>query len=199
MRRALIHVILGVLMSGSALPAMARVPAAAPGSEALASRAGCWTVTETVWDQPGASPVTSSGLVAERRMVGAFLEERLVPANDPTSGPKRIDYLGYDQVAGRWSYVSLETRVAVPLMPAWSQERGNPGHIVVDFAPFAMPGSSAAVLPGSDASPIGQMLRMQQAITQDGPDHETKDQWFTLADGSGRKWLAHRYDYRRQR
>ncbi len=199
MCRVPFHVLLGALMAGSALPAMAQVPAAAPGAQTLASRAGRWTVTETVWDQPGAIPATSSGLVAERRMVGAFLEEQLVPANDPASGPKRIDYLGYDQVAGRWSYVSLETRVGVPLMPAWSQERGDPGHIVVDFAPFAMPGSTAAVLPGSTAPPTGRMLRMQQAITRDGPDHETKDQWFMLADGSGRKWLAHRYDYRRQR
>jgi len=84
-------------------------------------------------------------------------------------------------------------------MPPWSQERGDPGHVVVDPAPFAMPGSGAAVLRGRDASPIGQVLRMQQGITQDGPDHETEDQWFTLADGSGRKWLAHRYNYRRQR
>ena len=40
--------------------------------------------------------------------------------------------------------------------------------------------------------------RIEQIITEDGPDHEIKDQYFTLADGTGTRWLAHRYDYRRR-
>jgi hypothetical protein len=176
----------------AAIPASVSAQVVAPGSEAetLADRVGRWAVTETVWDRPGAAPAINTHLVAERRMVGNYLEEQMLAVNGAASGVERIDYLGFDHVAGRWDYLSLDARVAVPLMPAWSFDRGIPGRIVVDFAPFALPGSSTSV--------TGQMLRMQEVITQDGPDHDTKDQWFILADGSGRKWLAHRYDYARQ-
>lgn len=34
---------------------------------AMAAYAGLWDVTETVWDKPGGKPVTTTGLVAERR------------------------------------------------------------------------------------------------------------------------------------
>lgn len=43
------------------------------------------------------------------------------------------------------------------------------------------------------------MLRTEKVISHDGSDHETKDQYFVLADGSGVRWPAHRYDYWRQR
>jgi hypothetical protein len=43
------------------------------------------------------------------------------------------------------------------------------------------------------------MLRMRQRIIRDGADHIIKDQYFTLADGRGEEWLAHRYDAVRQR
>ena len=34
---------------------------------------GIWEVTETVWDSPNAAPVGTTGLVAERRMIGSLL------------------------------------------------------------------------------------------------------------------------------
>ncbi|WP_258181855.1 MULTISPECIES: hypothetical protein [Burkholderia] len=40
---------------------------------------------------------------------------------------------------------------------------------------------------------------MEQVIARKDPDHQTKDQYFILADGSGTRWLAHRYDYQRER
>ncbi|MFM0476431.1 hypothetical protein PQR29_20945 [Paraburkholderia strydomiana] len=39
---------------------------------------------------------------------------------------------------------------------------------------------------------------MEQVIARDGRDHETKDQYFILANGTGKRWLAHRYDYLRE-
>lgn len=42
------------------------------------------------------------------------------------------------------------------------------------------------------------MLRMTQAITLLDPDRDVKEQFFLLADGSGTKWLAHRYEYKRR-
>ena len=57
-------------------------------------------------------------------------------------------------------------------------------------APFAVPG------PGMDAG--GQMLRMEQTIRYENDDRDVKDQYFTLADGTGTKWLAHRYVFVRR-
>jgi hypothetical protein len=155
----------------------------------LASQEGSWAVTDTFRIKPDADPQVSTGLVADRRMVGSFLEETLHSAGQ--TEPLRIDYLGYDAIAGQWRYVSIEARIPVAPMPAASFTRDAPEHITLRFDPFAAP----AIAPGW----AGRMLRMEEVITRDGPDHETKDQYFVLADGSGVRWLAHRYDYRRQR
>ncbi len=39
---------------------------------------------------------------------------------------------------------------------------------------------------------------MTQAITLQGPDRDMKEQYFLLADGTGTKWLAHKYEYTRR-
>ncbi len=162
-----------------------------PEGQALASRIGQWNVTETVWEKPGAPPVTTTGLVADRQMVGFFLQEMLHPAGAGAGQfTKRIDYLGFDRIEGRWDYMSLETRVPVGLMSAWSFDRGDPDQITVRFLPFSIAGNGDQV--------TGQTLRMEQVIKRDGPNHEVKDQYFVLADGLGTKWLAHRYDYVRR-
>ena len=164
-----------------------------PGPEngALAARTGLWDLTETAWDGPDAAPVTTTGLVAERRMVGSALQETLRPASD-TAGRdiRRVDYLRFNRVEGRWDYVSIENRVAVGLMPAWSFTRGEPGRIELFFAPFAIAGPGEAV--------SGRMLRMRQVITFDGPDRDAKDQYMVLADGGGTVWQARRYAYARR-
>jgi hypothetical protein len=40
---------------------------------------------------------------------------------------------------------------------------------------------------------------MEQIIRYETPDRDVKEQYFTLADGTGTKWLAHRYAYARRR
>ena len=163
-----------------------------PGAEAtaLAARTGLWDVVETFWPRPGAAPQTTRGEVAERRMVGLYLQETLHPAPGDAQ-VARIDYLGYNRVTGRWEYLSMDIRVAAGLMPAWSYTRDPVEGIRVLFEPFALPGDGPNV--------SGQLLRMEQLIVQAGPDADTKDQYFILADGSGTRWLAHRYAYRRRR
>lgn len=161
----------------------------APEVTELTSRTGSWVVTDTFRIEAGATAVVTSGMVADRRMVGSQLEETIHLAGDAT--PLRIDYLGYDVTAGQWNYVSVEGRINVALMKATSAGRDRPEHITLRFEPFAAPPISPRW--------NGRLLRMEQVITQDGPDHETKEQFFTLADGSGRRWLAHRYEYRRSR
>jgi hypothetical protein len=86
--------------------------------------------------------------------------------------------------------MSFDTRAAVGIMTAQSTGPEVAGTIEVTFQPFALP---------TDGAVTGQMLRMRQRIIRDGADHIIKDQYFTLADGRGEEWLAHRYDAVRQR
>lgn len=179
----------GVLVTAPALAQSDPEESATRETAALSAQEGAWTVTDTFWARPDAAPTVGTGLVADRRMVGGLLEETLHAAE--TSKPLRIDYLCYDATAGQWRYVSIEARVPVAPMSASSFERDAPDRITLRFDPFAAP----AVAPGW----AGRMLRMEEVITRDGPDHETKDQYFILADGTATPWLAHRYDYRRRR
>ena len=179
----------GVLATVPALAQSDPGGSAARETAALSTQEGAWTVTDTFWARPGAAPTVGTGLVADRRMVGGLLEETL-HASD-SSRPLRIDYLAYDAIAGQWRYVSIEARIPVAPMSASSFGRDAPDRIALRFEPFAAP----AIAPGW----AGRMLRMEEVITRDGPDHEMKDQYFLLADGTATRWLAHRYDYQRQR
>lgn len=157
---------------------------------------GSWDVTETVWDSPAAAPTELKNEVATRRMIGSMLEEAIHSAS--SAGPiLRIDDLMFNRVEGRWEYVSMDTRAAVGIMTAQSYDRGQPGRIDIVFQPFSIPGSSASV-PGSSSGGVGLMLRMRQEIIRQDVDHEVKNQYFAMADGSGTQWLAHRYAYVRQ-
>ena len=161
-----------------------------PENSKIAERAGLWDVTETVWDSPNAAPVVTKGLVAERRMVGQMLQETLRSDSHSSGTILRMDYLSFNRVEARWEYVSIDTRAAVGLMTAQSYDRDEDGRILVTFQPFAIPGSGSEV--------TGQMLRMRQEIIAQGADREVKNQYFTLADGTGNTWLAHRYAYVRR-
>ena len=44
----------------------------------------------------------------------------------------------------------------------------------------------------------GELLRMEQVIRFEGPEKDVREQYFTLADGTGTRWLAHRYSYLRR-
>lgn len=160
-------------------------------AERIARRAGLWDVVETVWSVPGALPTVTRGLVAERFMFGSMLQEVIRPLDD--AGHKavvRTDMLNFNRMEGRWSYVSLDTRVPVGLMPAWSNDRGTAEQIAFTFMPFAVPGPNGAV--------PGQFLRMEQTIRFVDDRHDVKDQYFTLADGTATRWLAHRYAFTRR-
>jgi hypothetical protein len=168
-----------------------RLNAFGPEADRLARRAGLWDVVETVWDRPEGESVTTSGLVAERAMFGSMLQEILRPPADiGRRAVARADMLAYNRMEGRWGYVSFDTRAPVGLMPAWSNDVGAADAIALVFAPFAVP------VPGGAA--IGQLLRREQVIWFSDDTHDVKDQYFTLADGSGARWLAHRYAYQRR-
>ena len=163
-----------------------------PENQAMAQRMGLWDVTETAWPAPGAAPESKPALVAERRMIGSMLQEILRPASAPADAAMtRMDLLTFNRVEGRWDYVSFDTRVPSGLMLAWSFSRGDDAKIVLTFQPFARAGA------GSDVS--GQMVRMEQIITYQGPDRDVKEQHFIRADGTGTSWLGRRYAYVRRR
>ena len=153
----------------------------------MARRVGLWDVTETVWAAANAEPDVQTGATAERRMLGSYLEETIRSASGVVL---RIDYLTFNRVIGRWDYVSMDTRAPVGIMPATSYSRESDGRIVVTFQPLVVVG------PGSN--PTGQMLRLTETVADQDADHDTKDQTFILADGSGTAWLAHRYAYARR-
>jgi hypothetical protein len=173
------------------VPAAVRLNELGPQNEMLARRVGLWDVTETVWDHPGAQGVTTTDLVAERTMMGSLLQEFLRhPSDTAHADINRTDLLTFNRLQSRWDYVSFDARSPVGLMPASSLDAGDGATIDVVFAPFAVPGT------GVEAS--GQLLRMEQVIEFQDPNHDVKNQYFTVADGSGTKWLAHRYEYTRR-
>lgn len=174
-----------------ALFGAARLNTFGPEADRLSKRVGLWDLVETVWDRPGAAPAVTRGLVAERFMFGSMLQEVLRPLADAQHrAVARTDMLNYNRMENRWSYVSLDTRVPIGLMPAWSDDHGTADEIRMTFAPFAVPG------PGGTTP--GQFLRMQQTIRFSSENEDVKDQFFTLADGTGTGWHAHRYAYRRR-
>jgi hypothetical protein len=163
-----------------------------PGREAvaLARRAGLWDVTITFRPSPDIKPIVLDGLVAERKMIGLFLEETLRPgAGSAIPDFRRISYLTYSRVEGRWQYVSLDTRFPAGLMPAYSPDRGIDGKITFQFESLAFAGF------GQDVE--GWMLRSNYVILPHSDDAEVAQQYWTRADGSERQWLAVEYRYKR--
>ena len=89
---------------------------------------------KTLRPAPDAAPVVTTDLVAERSMVGLFLQEIMKPApGSKLRDFRRISYLTYNRVEGRWQYVSLDTRFSAGIMPAWSYERERDRTLILQF------------------------------------------------------------------
>ena len=164
-----------------------------PGSESkpLVSDVGTWEVIATLRPTPDAKPIVAKQLVAERVLIGGYLQETMHPeASSKDPAFTRIDYLTFDRVDGRWQYVSMDTRMPVGIMPATSFDRGNDKTVTFEFAPLAFAGMGENV--------EGVMIRSNMVITRDSKDHQTKEQHWIRADGTGREWVAVRYEYRRK-
>jgi len=161
-----------------------------PEEQHLAGRTGTWTVIATMWPAPGAEPIVSDGLVAERTMIGLYLQETMHPAPGG-AGPdfRRIDYLHYDRVEGRWKYVSMDTRLPVSIMPARSFGPAENGTLRLQFEPLGFVGFGDEV--------GGTLMQSDMRITSQSPGRELKQQHFIVADGTAREWLAVQYEYRR--
>ncbi len=80
----------------------------------LAARVGTWSVVSTLRLTPDAQPILQKGLIAQRRMIGLYMEEEMKPApGSQTQDFHRLAYLTYSRVEGRWQYVSMDTRFPV--------------------------------------------------------------------------------------
>ncbi len=96
-----------------------------PEEAQLKQRIGTWDVTARLRLRPDATPIVTDGLLAERTMVGLYLQEVMKPAPGSKAPDfRRLAYEYYSQVEGRWQYVSMDTRFPVGIMPAsWASGR----------------------------------------------------------------------------
>ena len=178
--------------TGASASAVERMQVPGPEGAELARRVGTWNVVSTLRLTPTASPVVTTGLSAERTMIGLYLQEVMKPAPG-SSAPdfRRFAYLTYNRVEGRWQYVSLDTRFPVGIMPAYSFGKEQGRDITLVFEPIAFVGF------GRDVE--GRMVRSNFVITRDTDDHDFGRQYWVQADGEGQEWLAVQYEYTRRR
>jgi hypothetical protein len=178
--------------SGGPRSAIERMQKPGPEAEDLARRAGVWDVVVSLRPTPEAAPIVTRGLIAERTMIGLFLQEVMKPApGSATPDFRRISYLHYNRVEGRWQYVSLDTRFPAGIMPAWSFEKESRGNLTLQFERLAFAGWGEEV--------EGWLMRSNYVIKRESADHEFARQFWTRADGTGREWLAVQYEYTRKR
>jgi hypothetical protein len=191
-------VVVAVALASTGPAPSAQAPSAAerlnqPGPEAamLAARVGSWDVVSSIEPTPGAAPLVTTGIVAERRMIGSYLQEIWRMAS-PTSGDAlRMSYLYFNRVESRWQYVSLDTRFPVGIMPATSFDRGEPRRLTLFFEPLGFVGL------GPDVD--GKMVRSNLVLTFADDDHDSLEQYWVKSDGSGREWRATHYTYTRRK
>jgi hypothetical protein len=161
-----------------------------PEDSELAASAGTWAVISTLRLTPDAKPIVSKGVIAERTMIGNYLQETMKPeAGSTVPDFRRLAYLTYFRVEGCWQYVSMDTRFPVGIMPARTCEKEHDGILTLEFQSLPFVGF------GGDVE--GRTVNSNLEITRDGPNHEFVRQYWTQADGTGRRWLAVQYEYTR--
>jgi hypothetical protein len=160
-----------------------------PGPEAqrLTRQVGAWDVVMTVRPTADATPIVMRNLIAERTMVGLYLNEVMRPAagaNVPDF--RRIDYLTYDPVQTRWEYASIDTRAPIGIMFARSVEVERGPDITVYFDNFANPGIGT----------VGGSVRARHVDKAETNDRHIKQQYWTVPGQP--EWLAVQYEYTRR-
>jgi hypothetical protein len=179
---------------GQAQPpsAAARMQQPGPEEEQLKQRSGRWAVVSTFRPAPDAAPIVTDGLIADRTMIGLYMQEIMKPGpGSKVPAFSRLAYQYFSRVEGRWQYVSLDTRFPVGIMPAFSFGKEKDGKLVLQFESLAFVGLGAEV--------EGRMIRSNLEISRDSSDHEFIRQYWVQSDGTGREWLAVQYEYKRLR
>ena len=152
----------------------------APPTCSTAPKSTSWPPSNTATARSGSSapPNTPSSPGSCRRSPGG-------------TGPdfRRIDYLHYDRVEGRWKYVSTDTRLPVSIMPARSFGPARDRTLRLQFEPLGFVGFGDEV--------GGTLMQSDMRITAQSPGRELKQQHFIVADATACEWLAVQYEYRR--
>jgi hypothetical protein len=161
-----------------------------PEAAWLASRSGTWDVVMTLRPTAQATPVVVKDLIAERTMIGPYLQEIMRPrAGSSVADFHRIEYLTYNRVEARWQYVSMDTRVPIGLMTATSVGDEPSTSITVYFENFAIPGFGPEL--------EGRFFRARPQTTRESDDRDITRQFWTSVGKS--EWLAVQYVYSRKR
>jgi hypothetical protein len=169
-----------------------RMQQSGPEEQQLKGRTGTFTVKATFRPTPDAQPMVTEQLVADRKMVGLYLEEVMHPdAGAKMPDFRRLAYQYFSRVEGRWQYVSMDTRFPVGIMPAYSFAQEADGKLTMEFESLAFVGLGPEV--------AGRMIRSNLEIARDSNDHEFVRQYWVQADGTARKWLAVEYEYTRRK
>lgn len=203
MNRITRAILIAISMMGTSGPSIAQDVRASPSAavrmsqagaeeKGLSERTGAWDVVATIWPAPGAQPIVTRDLVAQRAMVGSFLQETLQPSQGSTQPDfRRLDFLNFDRVENRWKYVSMDTRMPVSIMPAAGFGPSSHEKIHVQFAPQAFVGFGQSV--------EGRFMVSDMSIEVIDADHEVKRQHVNMATGDGKTWLFVQYEYTRRR
>jgi Protein of unknown function (DUF1579) len=97
-----------------------------PEHERLSGLAGRWNLETRIWPEPGAEPVTVSGL-AENRMIlgGRFLVSETTTSSGPMQG-ESMTILGFDRRNGWYTSAGYDTygTYHVAAQGRWNGERG---------------------------------------------------------------------------
>jgi hypothetical protein len=161
-----------------------------PEERQLARRVGTWNVVMTIRPTADARPIVVKGMVAERTMVGLYLQETMRPASGSNLPDfRRIAYLTYNKVEGRWQYTSMDTRAPIGIMFAKSYGNEHDRDITTYFEGFALPGFGPQV--------EGRFIRARHVVKLEGDDHDLAEQYWIPVAGS--EWLAVQYDFTRKR
>jgi hypothetical protein len=87
-------------------------------------------------------------------------------------------------------HVSMDTRLPVGIMPAWSFAKEVNGRLTLQFEPLAFVGMGKEV--------EGRMLRSNLVLVRESDHREKAQQYWITSDGTERQWLAVQYEYIRK-
>jgi hypothetical protein len=159
-----------------------------PEDQLLMKRKGTWNVVMTMQLSPDAKPIVVKGMVAERAMIGLYMQETMHPTDTQLPDFKRLAYLTYNKVEGRWQYTSMDTRAPIGIMFAKSYGQQRPSEITLYFEGFALPGFGPEM--------EGRFLRARHVIAWESETRDVTRQYWTSV--GGQEWLAIQYEFTRR-
>ena len=159
-----------------------------PEDQLLTKRKGTWNVVMTMQPAPDAKPIVVKGIIAERTMVGLYLQETMRPADARLPDFKRFAYLTYNKVEARWQYTSMDTRAPVGVMFAKSYGQQPASELTLHFEGFALPGFGPEV--------EGRFLRARHVVSWESETRDVTRQYWTAV--GGQEWLAVQYEFTRR-